>query len=187
MKTKLWLWSVWAIGVSLYGLHAQETPCFTQKQIDSKIYAVRVSKDYVPKGETSSAQSFGGRIHTLKVKEGNNFDVISFGTQGARDFKLYEVKHDKNGDPAWAYDKKGLPTPQKGKLIAKIAYLDRFDDVVEIETSTPGSSSVGGIVSFMLDNGTAIEYTIQEDVVGSDRFYDDKGKLHFECEALENN
>ena len=175
------------ICVGLLRLAAQEPLCLSQAQIDSKIYAVRVSKDYVPKGETSSAQSFGGRIHTLKVKEGNNFDVISFGTQGARDFKLYEVKHDKNGDPAWAYDKKGLPTPQKGKLIAKIAYLDRFDDVVEIETSTPGSGSIGGIVRFSLENGTEIEYFITEDGLGSDRFYDEQGREYVECRALELN
>lgn len=178
------LWYVWITNALVY---AEDIPCLTQAQIDSKAYAVRISKDYVPQGEVSSAQSFGGRIHTLKVKEGRDFDVISFGTQGARDFKLYEAKYDKNGDPIYAYNKEGLPILQKGKLIARIAYLDRFDDVVEIETSTPGSSSVGGIVSFVLDNGTTIEYTIQEDVVGSDRFYDDKGKLHFECEALENN
>lgn len=176
------------ICVGLLRLAAQEPLCLSQAQIDSKIYAVRVSKDYVPKGETSSAQSFGGRIHTLKVKEGNDFDVISFGSMGVKDFKLYDVKRDSSGVPLWVYDdKKGKSFLQTGKLIAKIAYLDRFDDVVEIETSTPGSGSIGGIVRFSLENGTEIEYFITEDGLGSDRFYDEQGREYVECRALELN
>ena len=84
-------------------------------------------------------------------------------------------------------DKKGKSFLQTGKLIAQIAYLDRLDNVVLIETSTPGSSSIGGIVRFSLENGTEIEYFITEDGLGSDRLYDEQGREYVECRALELN
>lgn len=178
------------ICVGLLRLAAQQPLCLSQAQIDSKSYAVRVAKDYGLRDEVLGRLngSFGGRIYTLQVKEGSDCDIISFGSMGVKDFKLYDVKRDSSGVPLWVYDdKKGKSFLQTGKLIAQIAYLDRLDNVVLIETSTPGSGSIGGIVRFSLENGIEIEYFITEDGLGSDRFYDEQGREYVECRALELN
>lgn len=167
--------------------YADDLACLAQTQIDSKSYAVRISKEYGTQEEVLERlnERFGGRIHTLTLTQGNDFDVISLGTQSVKNFKLYETLRDSNGDVAFAYDKDNTPIIQKGKLVADFSYLDRFDDIVLIQASTPGSASVSGIVSLTLENDKTIEYAIQEDAVASDVFYDEKGQVYLECAALE--
>lgn len=179
----------WAIvAVEARGAESKQE-CLTQEQIEQKAFVVRVSKEWF---DTDKVESMLNKLKSLypqvifarAVSWGNESEILAFEVP-VKDVRVIGHKDDKVSVDDWFPNGKGYWDFRiNGREILYKEHLPK-GSVLAVQSATPGSASIGGVVEFVLENGVKIEHRIQEDAIGTDYFYNAQGELLVECDAIE--
>lgn len=179
----------WAIvAVEARGVESKQE-CLTQEQIRQKAFVVRVSKEWF---DTDKVESMLSRLKSLypqvifakAVSWGNESEILAFEVP-VKDVRVIGHKDDKVSVDDWFPNGKGYWDFRiNGREILYKEHLPK-GSVLAVQSATPGSASIGGVVEFVLENGVKIEHRIQEDAIGTDYFYNMQGELLVECNAID--
>ena len=163
--------------------------CLTQEQIEQKAFVVRVSKEWF---DTDKVESMLNKLKSLypqvifvrAVSWGNESEILAFEVP-VKDVRVIGHKDDKVSVDDWFPNGKGYWDFRiNGREILYKEHLPK-GSVLAVQSATPGSASIGGVVEFVLENGVKIEHRIHEDAIGTDYFYNMQGELLVECSAIE--
>ena len=163
--------------------------CLTQEQIEQKAFVVRVSKEWF---DTDKVESMLNKLKSLypqvifarAVSWGNESEILAFEVP-VKDVRVIGHKDDKVSVDDWFPNGKGYWDFRiNGREILYKEHLPK-GSVLAVQSATPGSASIGGVVEFVLENGVKIEHRIYEDAIGTDYFYNAQGELLVECDAIE--
>lgn len=179
----------WAIvAVEAKGAESKQK-CLTQEQIEQKAFAVRVSKEWF---DTDKVESMLSRLKSLypqvifarAVSWGNESEILAFEVP-VKDVRVIGHRDDKVSVDDWFPNGKGYGDFRiNGREILYKEYLSK-GSVLAVQSATPGSASIGGVVEFVLENGVKIEHRIYEDAIGTDYFYNMQGELLVGCNAID--
>ncbi|WP_299327097.1 hypothetical protein [uncultured Helicobacter sp.] len=179
----------WAIvAVEARGAESKQE-CLIQEQIEQKAFVVRVSKEWF---DTDKVESMLSRLKSLypqvifvrAVSWGNESEILAFEVP-VKDVRVIGHKDDKVSVDDWFPNGKGhWDFRINGREILYKEHLPK-GSVLAVQSATPGSASIGGVVEFVLENGVKIEHRIQEYPIGTDYFYNAQGELLVECDAIE--
>lgn len=180
---------IWGIMAVKAGALESKQKCLTQEQIEQKAFAVRVSKEWF---DTDKVESMLSRLKSLypqvifarAVSWGNESEILAFEVP-VKDVRVIGHKDDKVSIDDWFPNGKGYWDFRiNGREILYKEYLSK-GSVLAVQSATPGSASIGGVVEFVLENGVKIEHRIYEDAIGTDYFYNMQGELLIECSAID--
>ena len=179
----------WAIVVVEARGAESKQECLTQEQIEQKAFVVRVSKEWF---DTDKVESMLSRLKSLypqvifvrALSWGNESEILAFEVP-VKDVRVIAHKDDKVSVDDWFPNGKGYWDFRiNGREILYKEHLPK-GSVLAVQSATPGSASIGGVVEFVLENGVKIEHRIHEDAIGTDYFYNMQGGLLVECSAIE--
>lgn len=180
------IWGIMAVKAS--ALESKQE-CLTQEQIEQKAFVVRVSKEWF---DTDKVESMLSRLKSLypqvifakAVSWGNESEILAFEVP-VKDVRVIGHKDDKVSVDDWFPNGKGYWDFRiNGREILYKEHLPK-GSVLAVQSATPGSASIGGVVEFVLENGVKIEHRIYEDAIGTDYFYNMQGGLLVECNAID--
>ena len=183
----------WAIvAVEARGAESKQE-CLTQEQIEQKAFAVRVSKEWF---DTDKVEAMLSRLKSLypqvifvrALSWGNESEILAFEVP-VKDVRVIGHKDDKVSVDDWFPNGKGYWDFRiNGREILYKEHLPK-GSVLAVQSATPGSASIGGVVEFVLENGVKIEHRIYEDAIGTDYFYNAQGEMQgemlIECSAID--
>ena len=180
------LWAI--VAVEARGAESKQE-CLTQEQIEQKAFVVRVSKEWF---DTDEVESMLNKLKSLypqvifvrAVSWGNESEILAFEVP-VKDVRVIGHKDDKVSVDDWFPNSKGYWDFRiNGREMLYKEHLPK-GSVLVVQSATPGSASIGGVVEFVLENGVKIEHRIQEDAIGTDYFYNMQGGLLVECDAID--
>lgn len=179
----------WAIvAVEARGVESKQE-CLTQGQIEQKAFVVRVSKEWF---DTDKVESLLSRLKSLypqvifvrALSWGNESEILAFEVP-VKDVRVIGHKDDKVSVDDWFPNGKGYWDFRiNGREVLYKEHLPK-GSVLAVQSATPGSASIGGVVEFVLENGVKIEHRIYEDAIGTDYFYNAQGEMLVECDAID--
>ena len=182
----LWIWGIMVVKIS--ALESKQE-CLTQEQIEQKAFVVRVSKEWFDTDKTEIMLNklkslYPQVIFARAVSWGNESEILAFEVP-VKDVRVIAHKDDKDSVDDWFPNGKGYWDFRiNGREILYKEHLPK-GSVLAVQSATPGSASIGGVVEFVLENGVKIEHRIQEDAIGTDYFYNAQGEVLVECDAIE--
>lgn len=180
---------IWGIMAVKAGALESKQECLTQEQIEQKAFVVRVSKEWF---DTDKVESMLSRLKSLypqvifakALSWGNESEILAF-EMPVKDVRVIGHRDDKVSVDDWFPNGKGYGDFRiNGREILYKEHLPK-GSILAVQSATPGSASIGGVVEFVLENGVKIEHRIYEDAIGTDYFYNAQGELLIECSAID--
>lgn len=179
----------WAIvAVEARGVESKQE-CLTQGQIEQKAFVVRVSKEWFDTDKVESMLSklkslYPQAIFAKAVSWGNESEILAFEVP-VKDVRVIGHRDDKVSVDDWFPNGKGYWDFRiNGREVLYKEHLPK-GSVLAVQSATPGSASIGGVVEFVLENGVKIEHRIYEDAIGTDYFYNAQGEMLVEYDAID--
>lgn len=188
---------VWCLVAMTLG--AEDMRCLTQAQIDSKDYAVRITKEHGEFDEVFARveKDYGLRddkIGVFRVQEnGHDFAIISFGQMS--DIRQIDVHKNVHYESKATVYNDGKPTQEVsggshlsskyigGTLLRGFRQSDGLIQwVALIQFDAQKSEYVSPMLRFTFENGASISLIIDEYALESDIFYDKQRHLLRKCE-----
>ncbi|CAM3344312.1 hypothetical protein [Helicobacter labetoulli] len=170
---------IWVIMTLEVSALESKQECLTQGRIEQKAFAARVSKEWFDTDKTETILSklkslYPQVIFARALSWGNESEILAFEVP-LKDVRVIVHKDDKVSVDDW------FPNGEEyrdfrinGREVLYKEYLPK-GSVLAVQSATPGSASIGGVVEFMFENRVKIEHAIHEDSIGTDYFTIYKG------------